>query len=354
METEEKRAILSEFLERWPESVVRNMALSDYVGVEDKDTFTYWVESKTWQLGSIYGWDSIKFGIYRRSKPEKLNRNHQNDNEYTWMARFGKNRAEAFKAVKQDILDIIKFAESGDFTKIDTLRLPNLFKWKVASLYSNERLVPIFKQEVLLKIAAAYGLKTNRNTKVSEIHELLIRYKPAAQDIYSYMEGLYEQYGTEKDKNRGRRPPEPRKEVVPKPVATRKPATAKNTAPQVRSGARSYIANQIHNKIQEALRQKLINEHGENTVLIEENWVDGKLFLPDEIIFYEVKSASYASDCIEEALGQVLGYVFKDKDTRKKRIVVVGQYPPNESDKKFIEYIKSLLNIEFGYEHIDI
>ncbi len=79
-----------------------------------------------------------------------------------------------------------------------------------------------------------------------------------------------------------------------------------------------------------------------------------KLVLPDEIVFYEVKSASYASDCIEEALGQVLGYVFNDKDNRGKRTVVVGQYPPNESDKKFIEYIKSLLNIEFDYEHIEI
>jgi hypothetical protein len=349
MDTEEKRKILEEFLERWPESVVSNMSLPEYVSVEDKDTFTYWVESKTWQLGSIYGWDSIKFGIYRRSKPEKENLNHQNDTEYTWMARFGTEREEAFAAVKQCILGIIKFAESGDFAKIDTLLLPNLFKWKVASLYSNERLVPIFKQEVLLNIAAAYGLKTGRHTKVSEVHELLIRHKPAGQDIYTYMEGLYEQYGTGKERR-----PKPGKEAAPKGVATRKPTAAKNTAPQIRSGARSYIATQKHNKLQEALRQKLIKEYGEGTVLIEENWVDGKLLLPDEVVFYEVKSASFASDCIEDALGQVLGYVFNDTDPRKKRIVVVGQYPPNESDKKFIEYVKSLLNIEFDYEHIDI
>lgn len=353
MEAEEKRNILNEFLGRWPESVVRSMTLSDYVGVKDKDTFTYWVETKTRPLGSIHGWDSIKFGIYRRGKPEELNQNHQNDSEYTWMARFGKNRTEAFKAVKQDILDIIKFSGSGDFAKIDNLRLPNLFKWKVASLYSNERLVPIFKQEVLSKIAAAYGLKTSRNTRVSEIHELLINNKPAAQDIYSYMEGLYEQYGTAKDKER-RRSPEVGKDVAPKPAATKKPAAAKNTAPQIRSGARSYIATQKHNTLQEALRQKLIKEHGAESVFIEENWVDVKLVLRAEVVFYEVKSASYASDCIEEALGQVLGYVFNDKDTRKKRIVVVGQYPPNESEKKFIDYIKSLLKIEFDYEIVPI
>jgi len=109
-----------------------------------------------------------------------------------------------------------------------------------------------------------------------------------------------------------------------------------------------------HNKLQLALRQKLIDQYGEAAVPLEENWVDVKVSLPAEIVFNEVKSASYATDCITEALGQILGYVFTDKDTRKKRIVVVGQYPPNESDQNFIKYLQSQLRIEFGYEHIDI
>lgn len=351
METEEKRNILHEFLERWPESAVKTMALSDYVSVGDKDTFTYWVETRTRPLGSIHGWDSIKFGIYRRSRPEKLNQNHKNDSEYTWMARFGNNRKEVFEAVKQDILNIIKAATSGNFAVIDNLQLPNLFKWKVASLYSNERIVPIFKQAVLLKIAAAYRLKADWNTKLSVIHELLINNKPAGQDIYSYMEGLYKIYGSDKDKER-MSSPAPGNSLAPKPPRTRKPSTTKNTAPQVRSGTGSYIARQKHNELQEALKQKLIEKHGKDAVSMEENWVDVRLVLKNEIVFYEVKSASYASDCIEQALGQVLGYIFNDRDTRKKRIVVVGPYPPNESDKNFIAYIKSLLNIEFDYQSL--
>jgi hypothetical protein len=354
METEEKRKILEEFLERWPESVVRAMTLSDYVGVEDKDTFTYWVETKTRSLGSIKGWDSIKFGIYLRSKPEKRNKNHQNDDAYTWMARFGTNRTEAFKAVKQDILDIIKFAETGAFAKIDGVRLPDLFKWKVASLYSNERLVPIFKRDVLSKIAAAYGLTNSQQSRVSEIQSLLISRKPTEQDIYAHMSVLYEQYGTDHHKQGSGSAVAPPPGTVTTPRPTRKGAATKNTATQIRSGARSYIADQKHNKIQMALRQKLIIEHGEAALFLEKNWVDVKVLLPEEIVFYEVKSASYAGDCVKEALGQVLAYVFKDEDPRKKRIVVVGQYPANKSDQNFIDYIRSLLSIEFSYEHIDI
>jgi hypothetical protein len=43
--------------------------LGEYVDVEDKDIFTYWVETKMRDLGSMKGLPgSIKFGIYRRKR----------------------------------------------------------------------------------------------------------------------------------------------------------------------------------------------------------------------------------------------------------------------------------------------
>jgi len=352
MEIEERQEVLEKFLERWPESAVREMTLGDYVGVANKDTFTYWVETYTRPLGSIKGGFSSKFGIYRRRDAEKTSQNRQNDDEYTWLPKFGENREDAFKAVKAEIIHIIDFAGRGEFAKIDDLHLPDLFKWKVASLYSNERLVPIFKWDVLVKIAAAYGLKVTRRTKVSEIHQIFINNKPSNLDIYSYMEALYAEYGSEHRDEPGS--PKAPKDPPPKRSQLRKSVQTKNVVPQVRTRAGSYIAEMKHNKLQMALQQRLIKQYGDAAVPLEENWVDLKVVLPDEIIFYEVKSASYASACIREALGQVLNYVFTDSDPRKKRIVVVGQYPPNESDKKFISYVQYHLKIEFNYEHIDL
>jgi hypothetical protein len=49
----------------------------------------------------------------------------------------------------------------------------------------------------------------------------------------------------------------------------------------------------------------------------------------------------------------VLGYVFNDTDPRNKRIVVVGQYPPNPDEELFIAFIKSQVGLDFTYEHID-
>jgi hypothetical protein len=341
-------------LERWPETEVEKMTLSDYVDVGNPDTFTQWVETVTRPLGSIKGGYSTKFGIYRRKDKEKRLKNYENDTEYTWRWRLGKTRHEAFATVKKEILQIIKFAESGDFTKIDDLQLPDLFKWKIASLYSNERLIPVFKREVLFAIANDRGLRTGRDTRISQIQELLIHNKPAEQDIYHYMWDLFARYGKGEDIARERE--KIKKLIAKRRLVHRKASSHKNVDPQMRAGSRPYKATQKHNKLQEALKQRLINQYGEKAVevLLEENYVDVKLVLQEQIVFYEVKSSSYASACIKQALGQVLAYSFHDKDSRKRKIVVVGPCPPNKEEEGIIEYVKSQLKIEFDYENIEI
>jgi hypothetical protein len=189
--------------------------------------------------------------------------------------------------------------------------LPDLFKWKVAFLYSNERLIPIYKRDVLFKIANHFGLKTDRNTKISEIQNVMMLNKPAYLNVYEFMRQLYDQFGENDDK----------KEIVGTTTIKRQRRTirratsGRNTNTQIRTVTRSYVAEQKHNKIQEALETLLIKQYGKENVILEENFVDIKLIQPDYISFYEVKSSSYASECIKEALGQILLYSLNDSDT---------------------------------------
>lgn len=344
METARKRELLNEFLERWSLDKVKAMILEEYVSVNNKDTFVYWVEDRMMNLGSIKGMSAIKFGIYRREKKKKESKKpklYPGDDEYTWMKRFGDTREKAFKNVRKELLQIIEFAERGDFAKIDGLHLSDLFKWKVASLYSNERLVPIFKRDVLNKAATAFGLNGSRSKRVSEIQELLISKRPAELDVYTYMESLFDKYGRDEVSKED----EPEEEIS---------ITLKGTDPQLRTVVRTYQANQIHNKLQNALYDKLVAKYGKNRVLYEKKYVDVMLDLPEQIIFYEVKPYSSVMECIREALGQVLAYVFSNMkdDGRERKIVVVGPSPPNESEQKFVDYVKSLLDIEFDYEAV--
>jgi len=352
MTTNELKELLDNFLERWQTEDIQEMTLQEYVGVGNKDTFCQWVETKTRMLGSIKGMTSIKFGVYERKDPNKKPKNYENDNAYSWLRGYGKNRTEAFQNVKKDIIRIVDFAQKGNFEKIDSIILPDLFKWKVAFLFSNERLIPIYKRDVLFKIANHFGLKTNRNTRISEIQSILISEKPANQNVYDYMRELYDRFGRGKEKEiiTG-------KEKLPRKQQgkrKRKGSTKRNTSSQSRTVTRSYIVEQKHNIIQKELQRQLIESYGESNVVLEENYVDVKLIQPYYLGFYEVKSASYASECIKEALGQILLYTHYDEDLRTKKIYVVGQYPATEQDKTYIDFIKNNLNIEFDYLDINI
>ena len=293
---------------------------------------------------------SIKFGIYERKDATKKPKNYKNDDKYSWLQGYGDNRKSAFEKTKQDIIKIIQLSEVGKFDQIDNILLPDLFKWKVAFLYSNERLIPIYKRDVLFKIANHFGLKTDRNTTVSEIQNAMMLNKPAYLNVYEFMRQLYDQFGENEDK----------KEIVGTSTRkgrrriTRRATSGRNTNTQIRTVTRSYVAEQKHNKIQEALEALLVKQYEKKNVILEENFVDIKLIQPDYISFYEVKSSSYASECIKEALGQILLYSLNDTDNRPKKHIVVGQYPATDNDKKYINYLKKNLKLEFEYLNVDI
>ena len=60
-------ALWQEFLQAWPLERLRTMSLSDYTAAGDKETFTYWMESRLDEYGSIWGGSAFKFGIYSRN-----------------------------------------------------------------------------------------------------------------------------------------------------------------------------------------------------------------------------------------------------------------------------------------------
>jgi hypothetical protein len=300
--------ILSSFRTRWPVKKVKQMTLDQYVSVGDPDTFCQWIETKTEDLGNIKGpAGSIKFGIYKRTDKNKKPRIYDNDEEYSWQKSFNANtKDEAFQIVKNEIIEIIKCADEGNYEAIDSSKLYDIFKWKVACLYSNERIIPIFNRDWLGRIAEHFGLP--KKNPYSAIHRKMISHKPHHLSVYEYSSKLCGEFGGKKKPNA----------QIKLRRTTREAATGKNTETQTRRGAATYVATQKHNILQEALKHKLIEKYGKENVLMEENNVDLKVLQPEKIYFYEVKSSAYASDCIREALGQILSYAHVDSDSRPK------------------------------------
>lgn len=67
-------ALWDAFIARWPLNTLNALTLEEYTQVKGGkaggDSFTYWLESKTEEVGSIWGGSAFKFGIYHRNNSE--------------------------------------------------------------------------------------------------------------------------------------------------------------------------------------------------------------------------------------------------------------------------------------------
>jgi hypothetical protein len=109
--------------------------------------------------------------------------------------------------------------------------------------------------------------------------------------------------------------------LVKKRIRKRRASENKRTGTQQRRGSEPYVANMIHNNIQMLFKLHLVGKYGEEKVKVEEDFVDIKLDLDSEVIFYEVKPYHLVEDCIREGLGQLLCYGFSPKIRGPKNLL---------------------------------
>ncbi len=135
------------------------MRLEEYSNLDKSTSFCYWLESKTIELGGIGGGSAYKFGIYKRQWDKDDKREaYSTDGEYSWVKKYGNSRETAFEMVRELICRVAEYASDGKFKKIDDIDLGDAYKWKIAFLYSNERLLPIYKKEALQIAAESLGI----------------------------------------------------------------------------------------------------------------------------------------------------------------------------------------------------
>lgn len=152
MNNTERMALWLQFLERWSIEKIKTMTLEEYVSVGDQDTFTYWLETKVHELGSIKGSPSTKFGIYHRKSAPKPQSGITHGKTYTWYSKFGNSEQSSFIEIKARILAVITAAQVGDLSAINYVDLAPMFKWKIAFLYQDKNqpcLINVFSEEKL-------------------------------------------------------------------------------------------------------------------------------------------------------------------------------------------------------------
>ncbi|GAA0892631.1 hypothetical protein GCM10009122_23100 [Fulvivirga kasyanovii] len=177
---------LEKFLSRWSLEKVKRLTLQEYSDTRNTDTFTYWLEFGSDELGRITGVHANKFGIWKRKKDEPLSSTYLTNHQYAWYRKYGNTEEDAFSKVLSLVIFIIESAQTGNFHQIDTVDIHAFVKWKLAFLYSGFKILPIYKQGTLREIAKQFEHPHYYSALISELHSFILNKKEKDEDFFQF------------------------------------------------------------------------------------------------------------------------------------------------------------------------
>jgi 5-methylcytosine-specific restriction protein B len=182
-----------EFREKWKVSRLATMELHEYTSAGSKESFTYWIEKRLEDLGSIWGGSSFKFGVFSRKDTDdkKSNAKLSYSGSYGWYSSLGASVEEAFEKVRGYVTQVATMAENGDLDGIEAFEhLGEAFKWKIAFHYQNREapvIVDIFKRAPL---AACVGGSASQS--MAELQRAAMSKCPENLGVLEYGKQLWE------------------------------------------------------------------------------------------------------------------------------------------------------------------
>lgn len=191
----DKNKLYQEFLEHYPKDKLATMTLDEYTNLVPNESFCNWLESRTEELGSIWGRPSYKFGIFRMKGQPKENSKYQHDDKYAWWSRYGAADAQrAFEIVRDSIVEIAESASKHDLQAIDEIDILNgMFKWKIAYMYSDKWIIPIYSDKWLRTLCQHYGMPKSSEANTAKLQQFLIERRGDA-DPFEYYQSLLDTY----------------------------------------------------------------------------------------------------------------------------------------------------------------
>lgn len=192
----ELERLRQEFVETFTIARIRDMDKDDYVegrivnGEIHRDTFCYWIEWKTRDLGGMRGGTARKFGLY-------VDRESQ---EYRFAKRF-ENEDQAIQCIREEIIRLIELGEGKDLRNIRKINLSPMFKGKILFLYFPSDFINIFSKkhvDYFLKRIGAY--QESKNLHLIDKRERLVDWKNSDMvmrewNMFEFSDFLYIELG---------------------------------------------------------------------------------------------------------------------------------------------------------------
>lgn len=192
---QQQYALWDEFLKIWPRERLVEMTLKEYSDAGSKESFTYWIESRLDEMGSIWGGSSFKFGVFSRKdlKDKQSGSKLSYSDTHGWYSSLGTTAQSAFEQVRDSVAHIAALAARGDLDGIESFEhLGEAYKWKIAFHYQNRQapvIVDVFKREML----AAYVGGTS-NQSMASLQKAALEKRPEDLGILEFGQPIWEEW----------------------------------------------------------------------------------------------------------------------------------------------------------------
>ena len=190
-------AAWDEFLKTWPIERLKKMSLPEYSKAGDQSTFTYWLEVKLAESGSIWGGSSFKFGVYsRKAVTEKTSAEGLSYSpEYAWYTMYGNTADEAFEKTRATIVMVAEAAARGDFDTVESATFGDTVKWKIAFHYQDPKAAVVVG--VFMKVAlAAFLQSANAKQPFISLYQQVSKERQADEGILEFSSKVWESWAT--------------------------------------------------------------------------------------------------------------------------------------------------------------
>jgi 5-methylcytosine-specific restriction enzyme B len=206
LDTEHLNDRWDSFLKTWPLERVHGMTFKEYTNPNREDSFIYWLEKHLEELGSIWGGSAFKFGIYCREDKEtkKPSGGRIWGEEYAWYGKYGQTEQEAFKTVRDRVIQIIEAVQAGNLELVDEIDFSPAVKWKIAFLYQSRekpQIFPVYKEEWLFFHYSKIAPSAKRSrTPFSLMYASLLDHYKDTGDIFSIAERVWKEWKAARNK----------------------------------------------------------------------------------------------------------------------------------------------------------
>ena len=186
----------NKFVKLFPLYRIATLTLEEYVvgkrinGKVNTNSFCYWLEWETEELGKMQGATADKFGLYCDKQTQ----------EYKFLKEFA-NANITLSSLKTEISNLIQFGESASLQEIKSVKLSPMFKGKILFLYYPDRFINIFSEGHVDYFIGNLGLpRDDSNIGLIDKRELIFTFKmedPIMKEwkMWEFSDFLYTQFG---------------------------------------------------------------------------------------------------------------------------------------------------------------